>query len=80
MSNSAGVFAKAADHDANEERHYLYEGKRLNVTWSVLWLVWGIGANFSLDPGDPREAWSAWITVGPLTFEVYATAGGGDRG
>lgn len=67
---SEHLIERLANHDSNEERRYLREGRRLNVTWSWLWLNWGFGPNVSFDPyGD--EKWSAWICVGPLCVEAY---------
>jgi hypothetical protein len=60
----------AADHDSNEERRYLAEGRRWALTWSWLW------TNFSVGAGVDYERWggesvSVWIHLGPVTVEVY---------
>lgn len=69
---------RMADHDANEERRYLIEGKRFYLTWSWIWLapMLGVGANY--DPyaapnWNGNEVASVWLHLGPLTVEAYWT-------
>lgn len=59
-----------ANHDNNEERRYLREGKRLNVAWGWLWLDWGLGPWWSYSPYD-SERWSTGVIVGPLSIEFF---------
>lgn len=68
------LLQRMADHDASEERRYLREGGRLNLTWSWLWLTPLVGIGATTDPGSD-EAWSLWVSVGPLTVEAYWRSG-----
>ena len=61
---------RAADHDANEERRYLHEGCRWNLTWSWLWTNLSLGAGVDYERyGD--ESLSLWGHLGPVTVEIY---------
>lgn len=65
------LLRKAANHDANEERHHLRErSEGLNVTWSVTWLSWALGISGDHDPYG-AEAWSVWVSLGPFCLEAY---------
>lgn len=55
------------DHDANEETHYLREG-RIAVAWSWPWFDWLFGISVH---GDPAELPGAWLYLGPLTIGAY---------
>ena len=66
----SGIVERMANHDSNEERRYLREGPRLHLTWSWLWLNWGLGPNLSHDPHG-EERWAAWFVLGPLCIEAY---------
>lgn len=71
---TASVLAAMSNHDANEERRYLREG-RLNVAWSWMWLSWLFGVGGDLAPGAD-ERWSVYVSLGPIAVEVYWRNGG----
>ncbi len=69
------ILTAMEDHDTNEERRYLSEGRRWNLCWGWFYLSWGVGANvhFSCYP-NAEETFNAWVTVGPLTIELYRSS------
>ncbi len=67
------TLTRMRDHDANEEIHYLREGRRVCIGWSWLWLEWQFGISVYLDPHDRP---GVWLHVGPLVIGGFIETGG----